>query len=114
MTIASKSNGDKRLAQGSPNQVNQSNKPREARSRHPPARWRVKFTAGEKGNADAAKKQFIARQVLIFGGMSSLLGIFAVYHTPPRAASWIRLLFDNSVVRDRVANDWRNIASLTL
>ena len=30
--------------------------------------------------ADVAKKRFIVRQVLIFGGLSSLLGIFSVYH----------------------------------
>jgi hypothetical protein len=29
--------------------------------------------------ADVAKKQFIVREVLIFGGLSSLLGIFSVY-----------------------------------
>jgi hypothetical protein len=33
-----------------------------------------------KQRADGAKKQFIVRQVLIFGGLSSLLGIFSVYH----------------------------------
>lgn len=30
--------------------------------------------------ADVAKKRFIVRQVLIFGGLSSLLGIYSVYH----------------------------------
>jgi hypothetical protein len=30
--------------------------------------------------ADVAKKRFIFRQVLIFGGLSSLLGTFSVYH----------------------------------
>jgi hypothetical protein len=30
--------------------------------------------------ADVAKKRFIVRQVLIFGGLSSLLGIFSLYH----------------------------------
>ena len=29
--------------------------------------------------ADVAKKQFIVREVLIFGGFSSLLGFFSVY-----------------------------------
>jgi hypothetical protein len=30
--------------------------------------------------ADVAKKRFLIRQVLIFGGLSSLLGILSVYH----------------------------------
>jgi hypothetical protein len=33
-----------------------------------------------KQRADVEKKRFIVRQVLIFGGLSSLLGIFAVCH----------------------------------
>jgi hypothetical protein len=36
--------------------------------------------SGEQ-RADAAKKRFIVRQVLIFGGLSSLLGILSVYHS---------------------------------
>lgn len=34
-----------------------------------------------KQRADVAKKRFIVRQVLIFGGLSSLLGILSVYHS---------------------------------
>ena len=30
--------------------------------------------------ADVAKKRFVLRQVLIFGGLSSMLGILSVYH----------------------------------
>ncbi len=40
--------------------------------------------------ADVAKKRFIVLQVLIFGGLSSLLGIFSVYH---RHFGW-HLAFD--------------------
>lgn len=43
-----------------------------------------------KHRADSAKKRFIVRQVLIFGGLSSLLGIISVYH---RRFGW-RLGFD--------------------
>ena len=49
--------------------------------------------------ADVAKKQFIVREVLIFGGFSSLLGIFSVYQAPFRLASRIRLLFRCSWTR---------------
>lgn len=41
--------------------------------------------------ANAAKKRFVVRQVLIFGGLSSLLGILSVYH---RHFGW-RLGFDS-------------------
>jgi hypothetical protein len=34
-----------------------------------------------KQRADVAKKRFIVRQVLIFWGLSSLLGIFSVYYS---------------------------------
>jgi len=33
-----------------------------------------------KQRAALAKKQFIVRQVLVFGGLSSVLGISALYH----------------------------------
>jgi hypothetical protein len=36
-----------------------------------------------KQRADMAKTRFIIRQVLISGGLSSLLGIFSVYHRHP-------------------------------
>ena len=34
-----------------------------------------------KQRADVAKRRFIVRQVVIFGGLSSLFGILSVYHT---------------------------------
>ena len=44
--------------------------------------------------AEVAKKRFVVRQVLIFGGLSSLLGILSVYH---RHFGW-RLGFDSYFV----------------
>ena len=34
----------------------------------------------EGQRANVAKKRFVVRQVLVFGGLSSLLGILSVYH----------------------------------